>query len=94
VAVYEQIDFLTGLSIMRKVFASGLLGLLGVLIVGSLTGGCARPNEFGWTPGYTTGERGDMVARNWDMEGKMMQDDIDHLLLLRPMSQLTDWHVR
>jgi hypothetical protein len=35
-----------------------------------------------------------MIARNWDMEGKMTQDDIDNLLLLRPMSQLTTWHVK
>jgi len=73
---------------MRKVFA------FGALMIGSLSIGCARPNEIGWTPAYTTGERADMIARNWDMEGKMMQDDIDHALLLRPMSQMTDWHVR
>ena len=73
---------------MRKV------ALLGLLVVSSMAVGCARPNEIGWTPAYTTRERGDQVARNWDMEGKMIQDDIDRALLLRPMSQLTDWYVR
>ena len=56
--------------------------------------GCARPGEIGWTPAYTARERGDMIARNWDYEGKQMQDDIDHILLLRPASRLTVWNVR
>jgi hypothetical protein len=69
---------------------------LGLLVIGSFltVGGCARPNEIGWTPAYTTGERMNQIARNWDMEGKMMQDDIDNVLLLRPMSGLTTWYVR
>ena len=44
--------------------------------------GCARPGEFGWTPAYTARVRGDMIARNWDYEGKQIMDDIDHVLLL------------
>ena len=73
---------------MRKIAA------LGLLIVSSMVVGCARPNEIGWTPAYSTGERAQMIARNWDMEGKMTQDDIDRALLLRPMSGLTTWEVR
>ena len=73
---------------MRKV------ALLGLLVVSSMAVGCARPNEIGWTPAYTTGERFNQIARNWDMEGKFIQDDIDRALLLRPMSSLSDWHVR
>jgi hypothetical protein len=56
--------------------------------------GCARPFEIGWTPAYTARERGDMIARNWDYEGKQMMDDIDYVLLLRPASHLTIWNVR
>ena len=56
--------------------------------------GCARPGEFGWTPAYTTRERGQIIARNWDFEGKQTQDDIDHALLLRPSSRLTIWNIR
>ena len=74
---------------MRK-FAS-LCVLMGLALT---VVGCARPNEIGWTPAYSTEERAQMIARNWDMEGKMTQDDIDHLLLLRPMSRLTAWEVR
>lgn len=73
---------------MRKVVA------LGLLVVSLLSVGCARPNEIGWTPAYTAHERGDQIARNWDMEGKQLVEDVDHALLLRPMGQLTDWYVR
>ena len=66
------------------------------LVLGAvmLTVGCARPGEFGWTPAYTATERGQMIARNWDYEGKQSQDDIDTALLLRPASHLTIWNVR
>jgi hypothetical protein len=64
------------------------------LLTVSLVGGCARPFEVGWTPGYTAKERGQMIARNWDYEGKQSQDDLDHALLLRPASRLTAWNVR
>lgn len=76
---------------MRRLLVLAML-LSGIGFCGGLSG-CARPNEIGWTPAYTTGERGQMVARNWDMEGKMVQDDIDDILMLRPMSGLTTWHV-
>ncbi len=68
--------------------------LLGLVVVSSMVIGCARPNEIGWTPAYTTEDRINMIARNWDMEGKMLVDDVDSALLLRPMSGLTLWHVR
>jgi hypothetical protein len=66
----------------------------GLLLVSVTVVGCARPNEIGWTPAYTTGERFGQIARNWDLEGKMTQDDIDRALLLRPVSGLTDWNIR
>ena len=68
--------------------------VLSLLVVTSVLAGCARPNEIGYTPAYTTQERGDQVARNWDYEGKQLQDDIDHVLLLRPASHLTIWNVQ
>ena len=76
---------------MRRSLVLGLL-LVGAGMFGGLNG-CARPNEIGWTPVYTTGERGQQIARNWDMEGKMTQDDIDDILMLRPMSGLSYWHI-
>jgi len=66
-----------------------------VLLSGSLlTTGCARPGEIGWTPAYSWRERTQLIARNWDYEGKQKDDDIDSALLLRPASHLTIWNVR
>ncbi len=56
--------------------------------------GCARPNEFGWGVAYSPDERGKMIARSWDFEGKQIVDDIDHILLLRPSGHLTEWNIR
>ena len=69
--------------------------LLSILAIAAfLATGCARPNEIGYTPAYTAKERGDQIARNWDLQGKQLVDDVDHALLLRPASNLTIWNVR
>ncbi len=65
-----------------------------VSVIALAATGCARPWEVGYTPAYTTKERFQQIARNWDMEGKQSQDDLDSLLMLRPVSQLTIWHIR
>ena len=59
-----------------------------LLLVGafSMTTGC--------TPAYTAQERGALILRTWDYEGRQMNDDIDDALLLRPPSRLTVWNVR
>ena len=75
-----------------KMSKFSLLSLLA--IAAFLPTGCARPNEFGYTPAYTAKERGDQIARNWDLQGKQLVDDVDHVLLLRPASNLTIWDVR
>ena len=75
---------------MKKLLAASAL----LLIVSSSAIGCARPGEFGWTPAYSAHERGQLIARNWDYEGKQTQDDLDAILLLRPASRLTAWNVR
>lgn len=46
------------------------------------------------TPAYSGTERGEMIARNMEVEWKMVNDDIDHLLLLRPVSSLSAWNIR
>lgn len=48
----------------------------------------------GATPAYSGRERGRMIARNWDYEFKQMNDDIDHVLMLRGAGNLTIWNVQ
>jgi hypothetical protein len=74
--------------------AKKLAGSIVLLFAAVVTTGCARPFEFGWSPAYSADERGKMIARNWDYEGKQIFDDIDHALLLRPMGHLTMWNLR
>ena len=64
--------------------------ILAIVLIGAATSlwGC------GATPAYSGHERWQLISRNWDMEGKQINDDIDSLLLLRPMSHMTIWHVR
>jgi hypothetical protein len=67
--------------------------LLAITMLSGMTG-CARPGEIGWTPAYTGKERNQQIARNWDMAGKELVDDVDHALLLRPLDHLTVWNLR
>jgi hypothetical protein len=60
----------------------------------TLSTGCARPGEFGYTMGLTAKERGNAIARNWDNEGKILMDDVDSFFLLRPQTSLTPWNIR
>ena len=61
--------------------------LFGSMIALGGAGGCA-------TPAYSAHERGQMIARNWGYEWKQAQDDIDSLLLFRPATRMTIWHVQ
>jgi hypothetical protein len=74
---------------MKKLASALLLTVSALLMTG-----CARPFEWGYSPAYTAHERHEMIARNWDYEGKQIFDDIDAALLLRPSSRLTLWNVR
>jgi hypothetical protein len=67
---------------------------LAFLLLAMTVVGCARPGEIGYTPAYSATEHTQQIARNWDIEGKEMMDDIDHALLLNPTSHLTLWNVR
>ena len=57
--------------------------------------GCARglAPQFGSTPTFSTRERFARIGRNINLESQMANDDIDHLLLLRPVTGLTEWSV-
>jgi hypothetical protein len=67
---------------MKSVFA--LVLLAGTAIFSQ---GCA-------TPAYSTHERWQLITRNWAAEERQMQDDIDDVLMLRPMSRMSIWHIR
>jgi hypothetical protein len=62
-----------------------LLMSAGLLLVAST--GCS-------TPTLTAEERFQRIGRNIGLEWQMMQDDIDSALLLRPVTQLSQWKIR
>ena len=56
--------------------------------------GCSPVNDT-VTPGYTYEERSIEIRRNISMEGKLFLEDIDeHVLMWRPVTQLSYWNVR
>ena len=69
--------------------------LLGVVVLGA---GCAetRLGKFDplATPAYSSLERSDLIAHSIVTDWQEAQDDFDEVLLLRPSSQNTIWHVR
>lgn len=78
---------------MSKLTLAVVAGFAAVIAGGCMDSRLGKADPFS-TPGYSGGERGDVIARNIEMEWKMMNDDIDHTLLLRPVTNLSDWHVR
>lgn len=78
----------------QRLFRLGLAAsslMLGGLCVPS--GGCVeglRP-QFGSTPTLSRHERFARIGRNWSLEYQMISDDVDAILLLRPVSGLTVW---
>jgi hypothetical protein len=51
-------------------------------------GGCTTA-----TPAYSAKERFAQIHRNDVYQSEALNDDVDHMLLLRPSSQLTIWNV-
>lgn len=60
-----------------------LLALLALCLV-TWTAGC--------TITETAAERNRRIANVWDIQGKMMVEDIDYFLLLERSSNLSEWH--
>jgi hypothetical protein len=46
------------------------------------------------TPAYSSQERFQHIGRNWGFEYEQINDDIDHALLLRPATHLTEWDIQ
>lgn len=66
--------------------------LLGIAILGS-TGFAGLSQSGCSTPVYSGKERLARINRNVRLEWQMMNDDIDTVLLLRPVTGLTAWNV-
>ena len=62
--------------------------LIGLLAGSALfSGGCSGV-------AYSQQERDALIARTWNIDGRQAVDDFDSVLLLRPPSRMTIWHVR
>jgi hypothetical protein len=62
--------------------------LLGLLAGSALvSGGCE-------TLAYSAQEHQAQIARSWSIDAHQIPDDIDSILMLRPPSRMTIWHVR
>ena len=75
----------------RRTLVLASLTLAAVMTFTGLTG-CGRYDPLA-TPLYGTSERFSRINRNFNLEGQMLMDDIDHILLLRPTSDLTSHHI-
>jgi hypothetical protein len=71
--------------VMKLLMLFGVLAGAGLLF--SSSGGCSGV-------AYSQAERDALISRTWNVDGREMVDDFDSLLLLRPPSRMTIWHVR
>jgi hypothetical protein len=69
--------------VMKKLVVLALVVAFSVLSTGC-----------GATPAYSGKERGRMIARNWNYQGRQINDDVDHALMLRGGGWLTVWNVK
>jgi hypothetical protein len=46
------------------------------------------------TLAYSASERNALIARTWSVDLHEAVDDFDALLMLRPPSRMTIWHIR
>jgi len=65
-----------------------------ILVLIGLLAGAATFNVGCATPAYSPTERSALINRTWSLGFKQAVDDFDSVLLLRPPSRLTIWHVR
>lgn len=63
------------------------LTLAGIAVLCLLAKGCA-------TPGLTGQERADVIVRGMGYDMEQTNDDIDDILMLRPIGHLTIWDLQ
>ena len=64
------------------------------VLIGLLLGGSALSTGCAPTLAYSPTERNALIARTWSIDAREAVDDFDSLLMLRPPSRMTIWHVR
>ena len=60
---------------------------------GLMASGCRNTPVVGGTLIYSPKERYTAIGRNWSLESRMLNEDLDRILLLRPTSGLTEFNV-
>ena len=65
-----------------------------LIVLLALLSGCVFLSTGCATPAYSAQERNKMIVRTWRYDQRQSVDDFDTLLMLRPPSRLTVWHVR
>lgn len=78
---------------MSKAVLAVVASFILVSVTGCMDSRIGKADPFA-TPAYSGQERGERIARNVEMEWKMMNDDFDRVMLLNPVSDLSVWHVR
>lgn len=89
------------MKLSRRTVVRLLSGTAAVALVAAGMGGVAGCSSaaaptlpvFGSTPIFSAQERYARIGRNWNLETKMLNDDLDEVLLLRPTSSLTEWNI-
>ena len=65
-----------------------------ILVLIGLLAATAALNTGCRTPAYSPQERNALIARTWRLDSQQAVDDFDSILLLRPPSRMTIWHIR
>lgn len=66
---------------------------LAIAFAGVAISGCTKFSDPLGTPAFSSKERFAQMRRKVDLEWRMMNDDIDMVLMLRQPSALTPWHI-
>ena len=64
----------------------------GLIALSLASAGCSSLPIVGGTPIYSAQERYARIGRNFALESRMLNDDIDSVFLLRPTNDLTRWN--
>ena len=78
-------------STLARLLLAPIVAFGGVVTLSFATG-CGSLPVVGGTPIYSPQERYARIGRNFALESRMFNDDLDRALLLRPTNDLTLWN--